>query len=344
MAHKPQILHLIDDTTAGGVTRVVDFICTSEVLNRSGDHLVHKVQRGRFGSLQKDVDVIVSHTTISWRTLPALIALRAARPNTPIIHVEHSYTSAFVSLNVARKGRFASLLRVAFSLFDRVVAVSHAQADWMTSRNIIEARKLTTIQSCVDLTPFQSIPRPVGQIKTLGAIGRLDRQKGFDLLIDAFRSLPDPSLRLKIVGTGPQEDMLRKMAGADERIEFAGFCPDPRRAFCGVDGVVMPSRWEAFGLVAIEALASGRPLLCAHVDGLVDHEAHGTQYFGSFTRGSLASAIEVFRRTSCPVDQPTATHRANKAMETFQDAWFQLIAATSNSMVGDCAAVTAYPN
>ncbi|MGJ8609489.1 MAG: glycosyltransferase family 4 protein [Octadecabacter sp.] len=339
MTHKPQVLHLIDDATAGGVTRVVDFICASDALNATGNHRVHKVQRGRFGTFPKAVDVIVSHTTISWRTLPALIALRAARPNTPIIHVEHSYTSAFVSLNVARKGRFASLLKVAFSLFDRVVAVSQAQADWMTSRNIIETRKLTTIQSCVDLTPFQSIPRAEGQIRTLGAIGRLDRQKGFDLLIDAFKSLPDPSLRLKVIGTGPQEDMLRKLAGADDRIEFVGFCDNPRHAFRDVDAVVMPSRWEAFGLVAIEALASGRPLLCTQVDGLLDHAQHGTRYFGSFTRSSLATAIEDLVRTSGSINQPPATYQASKAMDTFQDAWLRLIASTSNAMVGDCAAL-----
>ena len=344
MSQKPKVLHLIDDATAGGVTRVVDFICTSDTLNSSSDHIVHKVQPGRFGTLPKAIDVIVSHTTISWRNLPALIALRAARPNTPIIHVEHSYTSAFVSLNVTRRGRFVSLLKVSFSLFDRVVAVSRAQADWMTSRNIIETRKLTTIQSCVDLTPFQSIPRAEGQIRTLGAIGRLDRQKGFDLLIDAFKFLPDPSLRLKIIGTGPQEDMLRKLAGADERIEFVGFCSNPRHAYRNVDAVVMPSRWEAFGLVAIEALASGRPLLCAQVDGLLDHEQHGTRYFGSFTQGSLASAIEELVRPSCSVNETPATYQASKAMETFQDAWLDLIASTSYSMDGDRTIVAAFPS
>lgn len=343
MPHKQKVVHLIDDATAGGVTRVVDFICASKVLNSTNDHVLHKIKRGRFGALPKAVDVIVSHTTISWRTLPALIALRAARPNTPIIHVEHSYTSAFVSLNVARKGRFASLLKVAFSLFDRVVAVSHAQANWMTSRNIIETRKLTTIQSCVDLTPFQSIPHAHGEIRTLGAIGRLDRQKGFDLLIEAFKSLPDPSLRLKVIGTGPQEEMLRRLAGADDRIEFTGFCSDPREAYQSVDAVVMPSRWEAFGLVAIEALASGRPVLCSRVDGLLDHEQHGTRYVGSFSRGALATAIEDLVRASGAPGKSQVTYQASRAMETFQDAWFQLIASTSCSSVGGSLADTASP-
>ncbi|RBW42653.1 hypothetical protein DS901_12685 [Loktanella sp. D2R18] len=150
--------------------------------------------------------------------------------------------------------------------------------------------------------------------------------------------------RVKVIGTGPQEDALRDLAGADDRIEFVGFCADPSHAYRDVDAVVMPSRWEAFGLVAIEALASGRPLLCMHVDGLLDHEHHGTRYFESFTKDSLASAIEGLVRTSGSVRNPLAPFQSNQAMETFQDAWFQLIASTSNSISGLSAAVYARPN
>lgn len=223
---------------------------------------------------------------------------------------------------------------MAFSLFDRVVAVSEAQANWMTSRNLIERTKLVTIQSCIDLTPFQSIPAAQGLVQTFGAIGRLDRQKGFDLLIGAFRSLPDPSIRLKIIGTGPQEEVLRKLAGADTRIEFIGFCADPARAYQGIDAVVMPSRWEAFGLVAIEALASGRPLLCARVDGLCDHAEHGSTYFGSFTQASLACALDdMARRARTTEDLPVQFH-ASQAMERFQVAWTQIISSTLSAPQG----------
>lgn len=291
MTFKPTILHLVDDTTAGGVMRVVDLICGSDELAKSGKHRMHRVTRGRFMSVPEWADIIVSHTTISWRSLPALIALRASHPKTPLIHVEHSYTAAFVSHNVSRKGRFSSLLKAAFSLFDRIVAVSNAQAKWMTSRNLVSAQRLTTIQSCVDLTPFQSIRPITTPVKTFGAIGRLDPQKGFDMLINAFRTLPDPSLRLKVFGTGPEEQALRELAAGDDRIEFMGFCADPTEPFANVDAVVMPSRWEAFGLVAIEASAAGRRLLCAQVDGLRDHSHLGAEYFDNYTESHLANAM-----------------------------------------------------
>ncbi|MEN8831478.1 MAG: glycosyltransferase family 4 protein [Pacificibacter sp.] len=322
MRHKPVILHLVDDTTAGGVMRVIECICGSNVLANSGTHRVHRVTRGRFMILPDWADIIVSHTTISWRSLPALIALRASHPKTPLIHVEHSYTAAFVSHNVTHNGRFSSLLKAAFSLFDRVVAVSHAQANWMTSRKLVSAQRLTTIQSCVDLTPFHAINPAAGPIKTFGAIGRLDQQKGFDMLINAFKALPDPSLRLKIFGTGPEEQALRETAAGDGRIEFMGFCTDPSLPFKDVDAVVMPSRWEAFGLVAIEARAAGRRLLCSRVDGLMDHASLGTDYFNTYTKTHLAAAMSRLAKQSNGISIPNG---GINQLAVFQESWNNLI-------------------
>ncbi len=307
MTHKPRVLHLVDDTTAGGVMRVIDYLTTSDVLARGSDHEVLSVRRGRFGQLPRNYDVIVSHTVVSWRTLPALIALRAARPGTPLIHVEHSYTEGFVTHNVTRQRRFKSLLRIAFALFDRVVAVSHAQAAWIKKHQLCPERQLVAIQSAVDLTPFKAIEPPKGPIKVLGAIGRLDRQKGFDMLIEAFRRLPDPDLRLHIIGTGAEEQALKSLAGADDRIVFKGHSADPTGTYSSVDAVIMPSRWEAYGLVAIEAAAARRPLLCTPIDGLQDHAALGAQYLARLTPDDFAASLQQFiRNQNDPKAQQTS--------------------------------------
>lgn len=335
MSRKPRILHVIDDATAGGVTRVVDFLCRSDALAATAEHKIHHVRRGRFGGLPTAVDVIVSHTTISWRSLPALIALRAARPDTPIIHVEHSYTSGFVSNNVPRKARFFSLLKVAFSLFDRVVAVSHAQARWIASRKLVPAHRLVTIQSCADFTVFQSLRAPGKEIKTLGAIGRLDHQKAFDLLIDAFTSVPDPSLRLKVFGTGPEEHRLRKRAANDDRIDFCGFQSDPSAPLRAVDAVIMPSRWEAYGLVAAETLVAGRQLLCARVDGLLDHEPNGATYFDEHSEKCLAAAIIRLVGGAGANTRAALPRSGGCPMKVFENRWAALVAVVLPSTVDD---------
>lgn len=280
---KPRVVHLIDDTTAGGVMRVLDHLTSSPALAEHACHKMLKVARGQISLRRIRADIVVSHLSISWRTLPSLIALRARHPFAKIVHVEHSYTAAFVSHNVARTGRFYTLLRHAFSLFDRVVAVSNGQANWLSSQGLVPEDRLQVIQSYVNLQSFEDIPDRSGPIRIFGAIGRFDRQKGFDTLIKAFRKTQDSDLRLYFYGEGEEEKNLRALAKGDARIQFKGFASDPLEAYRMVDAVVMPSRWEAYGLVAIEALSAGRVLICSACDGLQDHSAFGAHILGDNT-------------------------------------------------------------
>ena len=272
---RPIVLHLVDDTTAGGVTRVVDHIVTSPELARDACHrrvvLVGKRPRVRY----PEADIIVSHQSVKWANLPHFVALRLCNPRARLIHVEHSYTEAFVRRNVAKKARFHRLLRLTYGLFDAVAAVSHGQADWLSRIGAVAAKKLVVIRSFVDLSDFAALAPAEGPIRVIGAIGRLEPQKGFDDLIRSFRASSRADLELHIYGTGAEEAALTRLAGGDPRIRFMGFVPDTARAMERLDAVVMPSRWEAYGLVAIEALAAGRPLFVNGIDGLSDHVTHG---------------------------------------------------------------------
>ncbi|WP_168769475.1 glycosyltransferase [Yoonia sediminilitoris] len=268
---------MIDDTTAGGVMRVIDHVVTSPELAKEATHVMRQVARGKVAFKGFDADVIVSHLSISWRTLPALLALRLFHPQTKLIHVEHSYTRAFMEYNVAKERRFKSLLRLGFGLFDRIVAVSDGQRQWMRDDALVADHKLSLVRSYTDLGAFLKLPAASGDLRHFGAIGRLDRQKGFDLLIEAFRKSNNANLRLTIFGEGEEETSLRALAQGDPRIHFAGMASNPVEAYRKVDAVIMPSRWEAYGLVAIETISAGRTLFCSAVDGLADHRCIGAQ-------------------------------------------------------------------
>jgi len=270
-----KVLHLVDDTTAGGVMQVVNHLTTSPDHARVAQHQSLQVKRGALVPPRTNADLVVSHLALSWRTLPSFIALRLRFGRKRLVHVEHSYTAAFVRHNVASKTRFETLLRLGFRQFGKVVAVSAGQREWMRHRQLVHENRLHLIRSFADLTPFLGVKAQQGPIKHFGAIGRLERQKGFDLLIKAFRKTDDPALRLTFFGTGGEEKALKSLAGDDPRISFAGYTATPEDAYRAVDAVVMPSRWEAYGLVAIEAMCAGRHLICHDVDGLKDHETHG---------------------------------------------------------------------
>ena len=279
MREHPIVVHLIDDATAGGVTRVVDHILTDDGMAKLGTHHAKQIARGVPRWQSFDADVIVSHLSISWRNLPVLLAIRAANPGKKLVHIEHSYTEAFVALNVKKKKRFFNLLKIAYAVFDTIVAVSEGQAAWISRQGLCSDRKLRVIQSCIDLAPFASLAPRSGEKTVFGAIGRLDRQKGFDTLIKAFRRIEDDDAELRIYGAGEEEAALRNLAAGDTRIVFCGFANDPLKAYRDVDVVVMPSRWEAYGLVAIEALTAKRQLITSDVDGLLDHRMHGARTF-----------------------------------------------------------------
>ena len=141
-------------------------------------------------------------------------------------------------------------------------------------------------------------------MRVFGAIGRFNKQKGFDLLIRAFRNVDDPKLRLRLIGDGPEREALEALAEGDPRIEIQGFTEAPAVALAGVDAVAIPSRWEPFGLVALEARAAGRTVIASHVDGLADQAFEGVLPVPSPTIEAWAAAIRTVARL--PFDQQRA--------------------------------------
>ncbi|RVV96564.1 glycosyltransferase [Mesobaculum littorinae] len=266
-----RILHLIDDTSPGGVMRMLDHMTGDPRLAALGHHEVVKVARGRAGRLTLEADLVISHMTLNWRSLPGLMSLRARHAHLPIVQIEHSYSGAFMQHNVTQRDRFVTMLRTAYALFDKVVAVSAGQGAWMEDFGLIHDRNLRVISPCVDLSAFLKLAAPAQpRPRVLGAIGRFDTQKGFGMLIEAFRRVECRDAELHMIGDGPERRRLEMLARGDARIRFLGFAADPAQAMARVDAVAMPSQWEPYGLVGLEARAAGRPLLAAKVDGLRD--------------------------------------------------------------------------
>jgi len=113
-------------------------------------------------------------------------------------------------------------------------------------------------------------------------VGRLVREKGVWLVIDAFRELLHavPEAKLIIVGKGPEEMYLRDYArrlGLEHKVCFTGFVDDQTRNhlyhLCHV--AVFPSLYEPFGIVALEAMALGKPVIVSDTGGLGEVIEHG---------------------------------------------------------------------
>lgn len=110
--------------------------------------------------------------------------------------------------------------------------------------------------------------------QTVTAAGRLVDKKGFDLLLRAAVHLPS-RVRVQIVGDGPQRRSLERLAielGLEDRIDFVGRkdSAEVLHLMTRADVVVVPSRIEAFGIVVLEAWASGTPLVATSRGGPSD--------------------------------------------------------------------------
>jgi glycosyltransferase involved in cell wall biosynthesis len=126
------------------------------------------------------------------------------------------------------------------------------------------------VRDLVDEGPDRAEARP-GELFRFVNVGRLSRQKGQDILLRALAiARPDlPPVRLTLVGSGPEEAHLRRLSrelGLDDVVTFTGYAPDPAAYLRDADCFVLSSRWEGFGVVLVEALQFGLPLLAADCD------------------------------------------------------------------------------
>jgi len=103
-------------------------------------------------------------------------------------------------------------------------------------------------------------------------VGTFSRQKNHLFMIDVMKKLPDNYILL-LVGEGKLLDSVKERVeeqGLAERVVFLGFRKDVAEILHTIDISVIPSLWEGFGLVAIEAMACGKPIVITDVPGLSD--------------------------------------------------------------------------
>jgi glycosyltransferase involved in cell wall biosynthesis len=145
------------------------------------------------------------------------------------------------------------------------VAVGESSAREVERLAGLPPGSVRTIHHGVPDLPRNRVPRPSSGF-VLGSVGRLDRQKGLDLLVDALPSIPDAFALL--VGDGPEhEDLLRRAtaAGVADRLRITGWRQDARDFLTALDVFVLPSRFEGFPQAVVEAMLAERAVVASNV-------------------------------------------------------------------------------
>lgn len=160
---------------------------------------------------------------------------------------------------------------------DGIVAVSQAMTDQLT-RVGIPAERVHVIPNVIPPPGPRLIRETARRVLGLDAkrwwigwAGRLSREKGVDLLLEALALTGDPEVGLALLGDGPERPRLERQAamlGLDDRVTWCGMRPDADRFFSAFDLMVLSSRTEGSPLVLLEAMAANVPIIATQVGGV----------------------------------------------------------------------------
>ncbi len=171
---------------------------------------------------------------------------------------------------------FAPSLRRA----DRIIAISQAVRRFLIDVEKADAGKIDVVPYGIDAGARARNAHPGAFRRAIGArsepivgfAGRLTRQKGVDVLLRAFARVEaaHPEARLVLAGDGPDRPALEQLARSLglKRAMFLGWRSDVADIMADFSLLAVPSRWEGFGLVALEAMALGKPVVAARVSAL----------------------------------------------------------------------------
>jgi len=154
--------------------------------------------------------------------------------------------------------RADAIVSISFSEFDEAVAAGVRNPIHKVIYHGLRARKTA-----------QDPPiRVSGDAINLGFIGRFDRQKGLDLLLKAMEDPRMSSFNLWIIGAATLDEPLAIQA--QPNVHSVGWVSNAEidSYISCFDAIVMPSRWEGFGLTALEAMRNGKPVIASRVGGL----------------------------------------------------------------------------
>lgn len=200
------------------------------------------------------------------------------KANIPVIYVaNHTYAQQFGHFKKKIYLFLMLLEKIGYVMSKKIIAISSTTKKSLVHDYGIPPEKIIVIPVGINLDEF----KPLDDIKKIPSsilyVGRLDKRKGVQYLIRALRYVVKgfPMAKLYIIGNGNLRDSLEKLARnekVDDHVTFLGKVPmkDLVKWYNKAEVFVLPSLFEGFGIVVLEAMACGTPVIGTKVAGIVD--------------------------------------------------------------------------
>ncbi len=226
-------------------------------------------------------DIIHAH---DWTSYLAGLAAKAVSGKPLVLHVHATSFDQAGGDNVDPE--IYNIERQAFHKADSIVAISNYTRDIVTSRYGIDGDKVVVVHNGIKPQQPRLLPPALSELKARGKKivfynGRITIQKGVDYFIRAARRVVDVDKNVVFVisGWGDMEHQIMNLVGTlglSEHVIFAGALWDDERdrMYQSADLLVMPSVSEPFGLVPLEAIQQGTPVLISKQSGVAEVLTH----------------------------------------------------------------------
>ncbi|GAB4420646.1 MAG: glycosyltransferase [Anaerolineales bacterium] len=291
--HVPHVLHDL-----GYGNRVVHVPAGPEVplaKRELAEYIPQFVKGVREFAGEKEIQYDLLHSHY-WMSGLAAESLSNAWGNIPIVHMFHTLgemKNRIAKNDDEREGDYRTIgERRVIKRADRIIAATLAEQTQLQFLYKADRRKITVIPPGVDVSHFYPIPKDEAREyigvppneKIILFVGRIEPLKGIDTLIEAVSCLriDVESVTLVIIGGDPNvsaQEMSQEMARLQKLCD--DLCLGRMVVFLGkraqdtlpyyysaADVLVMPSHYESFGMVALEAMACGTPVIASQVGGL----------------------------------------------------------------------------
>jgi len=289
---RPRILHVCSDTNIGGAGRYVTTLLKQPQFQANFEAAV-ACPEGSLANLLRNQGILVFDypgAEVSFSVAAVRVLIKRMREWKPrIVHThgalagriagrligarvivtKHGLASADEqAVQVRSPGALLKWASVHL-LADRLVAVSEA-----VGRSLVlsgaNSNRIRVIPGGTETEAYSQVGPPVRGV--IGAFGRLSWEKGFDQLIEAMALLKGEPVQLLLGGEGPQRDALLAQAKAlklgPNQFSAIGFVDDVPEFMNRIGVLVLPSRSEGLGLVLVEAMAAGRPVIASRCGGV----------------------------------------------------------------------------
>ena len=219
-------------------------------------------------------DVVHLHSTFAGLVLRPLLVVTRRVWGWPdhVVYTAHGW--AFdITGSPGRARMVAWVERMLAHVTDRIVTLSRRETETCLAYGFPPEKLVLIYNGIADRPPAPPAPWPDARRKVL-FVGRFDRQKGLDVLFEALRPHQDTLVArcvgASVVGGGMPADL-------PPNVELIGWqsAAEIGALMAACDLVVMPSRWEGFGLVAVEAMRAARMIVASNVGGLPEVVADG---------------------------------------------------------------------